>query len=261
MTLVWMIQLAHASPEAALAQAITACATSPIHPLPTLSPDQRARLLAGEVVRTLDRRGDDEPSAAVGFALLRADRDALWIASQDPHTQVDPDLTEFVVEHLSGDRALWYGHIDLPRPLRDRQWVVESSNNHAMARATHDRCWEHAWTLDEGGLERIRPVVEAQHPRGITPTHLDESIYTPINRGSWFMAPLGDGRVLVAYQAATVVAGVIPDWLVNQLAMARLEDVLRSLEERAHTWASSHYVGDHPPVYGGQGAPIPPLGG
>lgn len=257
MTLVLLSSLAHAGLEADLASAITACATQPVHPLPALSADQQQQLLAGQVVRILDRRGDDEPSAAVGIALLRAERDALWIASQDPHTQVDPGLTEFVVEERGGDRALWYGHIDLPRPLRDRQWVVESGNNHAMATATSGRCWEHTWALEEDGLAQIRPMVEANSPRGITTTHLDESVYTPINRGSWFMAPLGDGRVLVAYQAATVVAGVIPDWLVNQLAMARLEDVLRNLEERAHTWAKDHYASGHAPVYGGQGAPIP----
>ncbi len=261
MTLVLLTALAGATPNADLASAISACATQPVHPLPALSVAQRAQLLEGEVVRILDRRGDDEPSAAVGFALLSGDRNALWIASQDPHTQVDPDLTEFIVEHRAGDRALWYGHMDLPRPLKDRHWVVESANNHAMARATDDRCWEHTWLVEPDGLALVRPMVEASAPKGITPEHLDDSVFMPVNQGSWFMAPLADGRVLVAYQASAIVAGVIPDWLVSQLAMARLEDMMQSLERRAHTWSASHYRGGHAPVYGGQGIPVPPFEG
>jgi len=239
--------------------ALEACRTHPVNPLPLLSPEQKQELVAGEVVRILDRH-DDEPSAAVGLAILKAPREALWIASQDPHAQVDPSLTEFVVESRGADRRLWYGYFDLPRPLQDRQWVVEARNNHRMARATGQRCWEHLWKLEEDGLEKVRDTVVAEEPRGITAEHLERAIFTPTNQGSWTMAELGDGYVLTAYSASTTVAGLIPDWVIAQLAKSRLESVLRSLEERANTWALEHYRAGHAPVASGDGSPLPPFG-
>ncbi|MBX2802000.1 MAG: hypothetical protein KTR31_30245 [Myxococcales bacterium] len=243
----------------ALMDAIVACATEPTFPLPGVSVEDRARLLDGEVVRMIDRKPGNEPSAAVGMAVLRAPREALWVSVQDMHAQVDPSLTEFIVEHLEGDRALWYGYFDLPRPIKDRQWVVDSTNNHRMAARTSDACWEHSWRLVPDGLERIRDTVTSTQPRGITPDHLDRAIYTPVNQGSWFMAPIDGERVFVAYHATSVVGGLIPDWLVTQLAMSRLEELMRSLEKRALTWAPSHYRTGHEPVFGGDGNVVAPF--
>ena len=212
--------------------------------------------MKGEVVRVIDRQ-DKGPSAAVGIAVLKAPLAKLWIAAQDWHAELDPELTELIVKRYGGDHMLWYGYLDLPRPLKDRQWVVESKNNHRMAGLTRGACWEHLWTLVPDGLEQVRDQVVAAQPNGITASHLEEAIFTPVNEGSWFMAPIDEEQVLVAYLARSVVAGWVPDWLVTQLAMSRLETVLRSLEKRAHTWAAQHYVGAHEPVYGGDGRPLP----
>ncbi len=241
-------------------RALAACGVEAVHPLPELTAEQKQSLVEGEVVRFLERK-KDAPSAAIGVAVLKAPREAVWIATQDPHAQVDPDLTEFVVAKRGPDTLLWYGYFDLPRPLQDRQWVVESRNNHAMAKQTGQACWEHLWVLVEDGLQIVRPTVEAQKPRGITVEHLERAIFTPDNRGSWTMADLGGGYVLAAYSAQSTVAGLIPDWIVAQLAKSRLESVLRSAEERANTWAIQHYRLGHPPVAGGDGAPVPHLGG
>jgi hypothetical protein len=229
------------------------------HPLPALTAAQRAELDASKVVRIVHHGDPEAPSTAVGIALLEADRNALWVAAQDPHAQVDPALTEFVIEWLGVDSALWYGHIDLPRPVRDRQWVVSSTNSHDLARATGDGCWEHRWTLVEDGLPRARSMVVAGIVSKVTLDQVDTAVYTPVNHGAWLMAPLSDGRTLVAYQATSVVGGAIPDWLVLQLSMSRLESVLDDLERRALTWAPSHYGKAHPPVVGGGGRVIPPF--
>lgn len=234
--------------------ALARCATAR-HPLPALDPSQREALARGEVVRMVHHGDPELPSTAVGVALLDASLDALWIAAQDPHAEVDPALAEFVVESLGSDHALWYGHLDLPRPLKDRQWVVESSNNHALAQRG---CWEHGWTLVPDGLPRARAMVAAGSPNpNVTLDEVDDAIFTPMNDGSWLMVPMPDGRVLVGYQATSVVGGAIPDWLVLQLSMSRLESVLRDLETRARTWAPSHYRAGHAPVPGGGGDPIP----
>ena len=241
-------------------EALAACFLEPIHKMPALTFDQRNDLVNLKVVRVLDRQ-ETGPSGAVGVALLKASRNQLWIAAQDWHAELDAGLIEVIVERYEGDRMLWYGHLDLPSPLKDRQWVVESANNHRMAGLTRGRCWEHVWYLVPDGLLRVRPLVEAEEPNGVTVEMLDNAIFTPVNRGSWFMAPVNDEYVLVAYQATSVVAGFIPDWVVTQLAMSRLEDLLKNLERRALTWSAKHYVTDHPPVYGGDGKAIPTWSG
>lgn len=252
----WLLTLsAFASVDDEIATALDRCSGA-IHPLPALSADQRAELAAGEVVRIVHHGDPEAPSTAIGIALLDGGRDPLWIAAQDPHTVVDPSLTEFVVEDLGSDHAVWYGLFDLPWPLKDRQWVVESRNTHPLATSTGDGCWEHTWKLVPNGLGRVRPFVERGDAKGVTLEALDTAVFTPVNEGGWLMAPLADGRVLVSYQATSVVGGAIPDGLVLQLTMARLESVLRDLETRARTWSPTHYNGKHPSVPGGAGAPI-----
>lgn len=249
---------AFASVETDIADALHRCSGA-AHPLPALSEAQKADLAAGEVVRIV-RHGDPEaPSTAIGIALLEGGQDALWIAAQDPHAQVDPSITEFVLEDFGAAHALWYGHLDLPWPLKDRQWVVESRNSKSLAASTADGCWEHSWKLVPDGLPRVRPFVERGDAKGLAMEAIDDAVFTPVNEGSWLMAPLSDGRVLVSYQATSVVGGAIPDGLVLQLTMARLESVLRSLEDRAKTWAPGHYGAGHAPVPGGGGEPIPRL--
>lgn len=244
-----------ASSEAEISAALERCAGAR-HPLPALSVSQRADLAAGKVVRILKHGDPHQPSTAVGLAVLSAPRDALWIAAQDPHAQVDPGLTEFVMRHIGPDHALWYGYFDLPWPIRDRQWVVESQNTHPLAASTEDGCWEHTWQLVPDALEEARPLVAAGRARGITLEQFEGAIFTPVNHGSWIMAPLSEDRVLVAYQATSVVGGAIPDSLVVQLTMSRLESVLRGLEKRANEWAVQHYKEGHPPVPGGGGEAI-----
>jgi hypothetical protein len=259
----WSILPAWASTEAELEAALARCQGA-VHPLPSLSAQQLSELAAGKVVRILKHGDPEQPSTAVGLALLSASRDALWIAAQDPHTKVDPSLTEFVMRTIEGDQALWYGYMDLPWPIKDRQWVVESRNTHTLAARSGGGCWEHTWQLVPDGLGEARPLIAAGRAPGVTLEHLEQAIFTPVNHGSWHMAPVSGSKVLVAYQATSVVGGAIPDSLVVQLTMARLESVLRDLETRAHEWARVHYTEvslqkGHGSVFGGAGEPIPPL--
>lgn len=243
---------AHAGLDDDISKALGACARADF-PLPTLSKDQRDLLAAGSVVKIVNKADDpNAASSAIGIAILDARRPDLWVAAQDEHASVDPSLVEFIVEEMGSDHMLWYGHIDLPRPITDRQWVVDSSNNHALGSA----CWEHRWRLIANGLAKVRPSVAAGERR-VTLAQLEEAIYTPVNTGNWLMAPLPDGRTLVSYQATSVIGGSIPDWLVLQLTMSRLESVLRTVETRAHSWVPEHYRGGHHEVFGGDGKPLP----
>lgn len=228
-----------------------------VHHAPKLTDAQLQQLIEGDCVRVLKANDDPNgPSAATGMVLSSVPRPDLWVATQDPHTVVDPDLTEFIVDQVGPDEAIWYGYWDLPRPVKDRQWVVRSYNNHQLASATDNQAWEHVWTLVPDGLERVRPLVQDGKAKGVGMAQVDDAIFTPVNRGSWFMVAVGD-KTLLGYQATSVVGGAVPDWLVARLAMARLESVLRGVEDRARTWVDGHYGGAHAGVYGGDGQHIP----
>ena len=228
-----------------------------VHKAPKLSDDQLQKLIDGDCVRVLAANADPNgPSAATGLVLSSVPRPDLWVAAQDPHTQVDPDLVEFIVDQIGPDEAIWYGHWDLPRPVKDRQWVVRSYNNHALATSTGNQAWEHVWTLVPDGLAQVRPMVQDGRSNGVGMDQVDDAIFTPVNRGSWFMVAVGD-QTLLGYQATSVVGGAVPDWLVARLAMARLESVLRGVEDRARTWVGDHYTASHPGVFGGDGQHIP----
>ena len=69
------------------------------------------------------------------------------------------------------------------------------------------------------------------------------------------MLTIGE-QTLLGYQATSVVGGAVPDWVVSRLAMARLESVLRRVEQRAQSWVPEHYVVGHADVHGGDGEPI-----
>jgi hypothetical protein len=256
--MLWMLgALALAQPTVAdLRAAIAGYDAAAVHRAPKLSDAQLQALIDGECVRVLAPNADpDGPSAATGMVLSSVPRGDLWVAAQDPHTVVDPDLVEFVVAEEGDDAAIWYGYWDLPRPVRDRHWVVRSYNNHALARATGNQAWEHAWTLVPDGLDQVKPMIEAGNAKGVGLEQLDEAVFTPVNNGSWFAVGVGD-RTLLGYQATSVVGGAVPDWLVARLAMARLESVLRGVETRATTWVVGHYKGGHGDVYGGDGKGI-----
>jgi hypothetical protein len=258
LTALLLTQLAYGATPTEVGALIGAYNQHAILKIPVLDDKQTADLLDGDVVRILFQAEDPEaPSAAVAFALSPIPRNALWIAAQDPHTQVDPGLSEQILKSLGPDHAIWYGYWDLPRPVRDRQWVVESQNTHALARAMDNRGWEHTWILVEDGLDQARPVIARGEVPGITSEHIETAIFTPVNKGSWFMFELEDGQTMFGYQATTVVGGAIPTWLVTKLVMSRLETIVRDLEKRAREWSPTHYSGDHPPVLGADGAPVP----
>jgi len=255
--LVVAITAALAAPTSAeLEAAMQAYSAQAVNGLPTLTEAQRQDLIQGRCVRVLRENPDPEkPSAATGMILVKVPRPNLWIATQDLHASVDPDLTEFIVKPIGPDAAWWYGYWDLPRPVKDRQWVVHSYNNHDLAAATGGQAWEHVWSLVPDGLDHVRSMVGEGAKRGIDAGDLDHAIFTPVNEGSWTMLTLGD-HTLLAYQATSVVGGSIPSWMVQKLAMMRLESVLRRVEDRAQTWVPSHYAGGHEAVYGGDGQRI-----
>ncbi|NCG18151.1 MAG: hypothetical protein GWP91_03955 [Rhodobacterales bacterium] len=257
-TLLLTAQLALATTPVEISACINDFNQHAVLPIPTLSSGQTEELMKGNVVRTIfQAEKPEDPSAVVAFVLSPRSRNSLWIAAQDPHTKVDPGLTERVVKNIGPDHAIWYGHWDLPRPVRDRQWVVESTNSHALSKAMDGKGWEHSWLLVENGLEQAKPMIAAGEVGNITLDDFASAIFTPVNKGAWFMFELDDGQTLLGYQATSVVGGAVPTWLVEKLVMSRMESILRDLETRAQTWSPAHYSEGHEDVYGGDGKVIP----
>lgn len=227
--------------------------------LPSLTEQQVAQLEAGACVRIREVGDPDEPQRVLGFVLTDVPLEQLWVSVMDDHFPNDGgQIVQRKLERFGQGRSRWYGFIDLPVLFHDRHYVVDVRDNHALARATGDRAWEHIWELVGDGLPVARPVIEAGEVPGVTPELFDKAIYTPVNRGAWLMIRVGD-RTVLGYHATSVVGGSIPDWLVSQLAMSRVESALRRVEDNARVDVTDHYDEDHAPIYSGRGTPMAPL--
>jgi hypothetical protein len=245
-----------AQAQAAPSEAITAFNAHAAFKLPELTPQQEAQLAAGEVVKMLERGSREGAWRATGMLLTDQPRAAIWLACQDPHFSFVDRATEKQLAR-DGDRSTWYAYLDLPRPMADRHWAVDVWNNHAVAAATHGMAWEHAWRLNPDGAAMVRPLVAAGEVGALTLEQLDEAVYTPVNNGAWVVISLSGGQTLLVYHAATEVGGRIPERLVAESTLGGMEKLLRRVEARAIDGIQAHYTGDHEPLVGGDGAPIP----
>ncbi|MFT7519260.1 MAG: hypothetical protein ACI9MC_001400 [Kiritimatiellia bacterium] len=228
--------------------------THAVFPLPTLDDKQREQLLAGKVVKIVERH-EGSPSTAIALLIVDQPIEAIWIASLDPHLTVDPDLVEIRLDDRSTHRELWYGYLDLPMPFSDRQWMVDSWSNHKLAAASGGKAWEHAWKLSPLGIPAARPAVAKGQVPGITTAMLDVAIAMPDNQGAWLTVGLADGSTVLGYHATSTIGGSVPDWLVFQLVMSRLDSLLRRVETRCDGLIHEHYTQSH--VHGGDGVEIP----
>lgn len=226
--------------------------------LPELEAAQLEALLAGEVVRWVDRpEGPEGPRRAAALVLAEASRELMWLAAQDLHFQGDPSVHEVRLALRPPDDADWYGYLDLPGPFADRHWLVRSWNNHDLARATEGRAWEHPWRHLEGELEPLLVEVRARAAAGelgpVDAERVDKAVLSPSNHGAFVAISLPDGRTLFGYHAVFQAGGYIPDWAVTQWAYGGLEKAMRRFEHRATELIPGHYGPDHADVIGGDG--------
>lgn len=236
---------------------LTAYNAAAVFPLPTLDADQLASLDEGEVVRIIERSDDPKaPARAIALSVSDHPLPALWVAALDPHLTVDPDLIETRLSTSESGRELWYGYYALPAPISDRHWVVESWNNHALAAATDNRAWEHAWKLVAHRMGEARVAVAAGRVEGVEPEAMDGAVLTPHNRGAWLVVRLSDGRSLLGYHATSTIGGSIPDWIVLRLVHARLDALMLRVQDRVPELVPEHYTPSHPDLAGGDGAPL-----
>lgn len=223
-------------------------------PIPMPSVSQRSRLFSGEVVKM---RIPGKPGAPDGAMVLRAtelSREALWLGSADSHGEE----RRLVAHHLPlrGDEMLrWYGLVDLPRPFADRHFLIRTVINTRLSSA-EPTMWERTWSLEPDGEATMRAEVVRGAVTGVTVDGFDAALFTPSNSGGWLFLGLPDGRTLFGYHAVTSMGGDIPDGLVSRYAFWGLDEIVRTVFERA-SHIESHYTAGHKPIRGGDGRVLP----
>lgn len=246
-------QLAFATPVlSTVNDSITEYNRYSLFDIPHLNQKQMAKLNSGEVVTILDRADKDSPQRAIGVLVTTVPAKQLWLSCQDAHFSQQSSTTEQRITLYPDNSADWYGFLDLPWPFSDRHWVVNVSDNQAMAKATNNRCWEHPWKLVLNGAQKIYPYCGKGKLKDLEASDLDAAIYTPVNEGAWALIQLEHSNLFV-YHATTVVGGSIPSDLVVQLVESSLEDMLKGIEARAKQDIVEHYRGNHSLILGGDG--------
>ena len=228
-------------------------------PAPTAK--EQATLKSGKVVTRIDRpiAGDPAAQRALGMMISKSTVEELWVACQDTHFTQQESTKELRVS-ITGDRAVWYGLLDLPWPLSDRHWLLNVWNNHTLAAATNNRAWEHPWELIPNGPAKVRPHLVAGRAPHIPMDEFEDAIYTPMNQGAWVILELeavnSQPRSLLLYHAMTKIGGSLPQGVVTDLVISGYEEMLSTIVRRAETNIHQHYNESHPPMLGGDGKPL-----
>ncbi len=254
LTLLAAMLPAQALDDATLCQLLARFNAAAHAPLPTLTTRQRLHLLEGEVVKVVEEQSDGV-LRVVGLLLSTQSREAMWLSTQDPHFTSEDDAIEVAVE-VTPHRAKWYAIIDLPGPFKSRHWVVEVWNNLDLAQQSGGEFWERLWDLDAASMAVVREKVERGTVPGLTVEAFDDALLTPINRGSWLFARVPGGS-LTSYSITSTVGGNIPDRMVTEYVRATMESELLTVEARAREVVPQHYRGEHAPVLGMDGLPVP----
>lgn len=223
------------------------------NPLPELSVSQRQRLLSGEVIKQLAPQPDGT-LRVVGFIFTDQPRDRMWLSTQDHHFSGGEAIEAPI--YLKKNRSSWYAMLDLPRPFKDRHWVIEIWDNVDLAKQGDGAFWEHPWRLNPDGISVARPLVERGAVEGLDLEAFDAALYTPVNQGALVFIALPDEHSLMAYDVTSVIGGNIPDRLVAEFVRITMERSLRAVEKRAREVIPGHYREGHTPVIGADGAAV-----
>ena len=218
------------------------------------SASELARLASGEVVKKLIPGKPGAPDGGMVLKTTELSRQALWLGSADSHGEE----RRLVAHHmpLQGDEMLrWYGLVDLPRPFADRHFLIRTIINTGLSSA-EPTMWERTWSLEPGGEATMRGEVARGAVPGVTVERFDAALFTPANSGGWLFLDLPDGRTLFGYHGVTSMGGEIPDGLASRYAFWGLDEIVRTVFERA-AQIESHYVAGHEPIRGGDGRVLP----
>jgi hypothetical protein len=243
---------------AALTQELALLRANLRYGLPPISANDVARLDAGKLVRfRVDPTKSDPKDLAVALQITTLPRAAVWISTIDADFQQKSGLVERRIRNVEPGRAVWMGLLELPFPFDDRAWVVETHINPKLVEATGGRAWERWWDLREDHWPEVLGLADRGSLPGVTRPELEAAAFTPTNEGTWFYDELPDGRLLVGFQEATVVGGVIPTDILTHFIVGSLDELFDGAFDRARDLVPRHYVAGHEPIEGGDGKMLP----
>ncbi len=227
-------------------------------PMPTVK--ERALLLQGKVLKKWLPPRPGAPVGAMGMVVTNNGQAEMWLASADgEHMDAESDEGKLTAHNLpkkGNEMFRWYGFVDLPSPFSDRHFLIRTTVNAAACDNTDGRVWERTWDLEQGGVETMRPIVEAGGVEGLTVDLFDNAIYVPANMGGWISIRLPNGQTLFCYHASSSVGGDIPDKLVNRMVMMTLTKIMTDVNSFAGGM-KSHYKAGHTAIMSGAGGMVP----
>lgn len=225
--------------------------------LPSLSTSELDTLAAGETIVAVFHDPAAKPTEPVdttrlvGWQVVAAPRLLVWLSILGGSDESSVRLNHAVLIQRTAGAYVSYHHMDLPWPVKDRQWMLLCDKNLRVAEDSHDVIWEHRWSL----LPRDEALLEAAYTGGLIPgltrQALDDSVYLTANRGAWILFDLGASGTLVAASMDVDFSGHIPDALVRSFAKRQLRTFLESLSALRGT----HY-NETPVIHDGRGLPI-----
>lgn len=222
-----------------------------------------SELLDGETVyRTIKvAENDNEGSTIiriVGYRLIDAPRESLWLAALAYDGNYSNRLTEFLVTKHDYGGATWYQHVNMPWPLRNRHWLIRTEKNIDVSRQTDDAIWEHHWRLEDDSRKGITRLARRQPIKGLSGEDFRKAIILPRNNGAWVMVETDQQKTLVIIHATMDMGGMLPDGLVARSTRKQLQSMLRKIERDAPDAFANYDISY--PIYRGDGTLIPPAG-
>ena len=224
-----------------------------------MSPAEANALLAGESFVTVfddagsGRTNDADAMRVAGMQVVDAPRLLVWVSVLGERDELSSKVKRTVLANKPAGAYVTYQHMDLPWPFKDRQWVILSEKNLALADETADRIWEHRWSLVSHGEDVLKIAHAEGRISGVTRQQLDDSVYLAANRGAWILFDLGHGRTLVATYLDVDLGGRLPGALVRSFTKRQLKSELQALKALSN--ADSTY-NEQPMVHDGHGLPI-----
>jgi hypothetical protein len=191
----------------------------------------------------------------MAFCLFAQPRIVVWISAMDPHYLGNDRLTE---GRLSGDdlSGTWYQHMDLPWPVKSRQWVIDVSKTLDIAERSDNAVWEQKWMLLPDGERRAMEAAAGGLVEDIDLDDVRGARYLDENIGSWCLFALDDGLTMIGYQVTVAMGGWIPDRLAARFAKNALEDLMKNVDKNTQRMPE-HYVEGHDVILDGRGRPVP----
>jgi hypothetical protein len=228
--------------------------------VPELQPEDMEILLAGKSIISpsgesgLESNGGVESVGLLGLQLVNAPRLLVWLTVLGGGGRSDDRFTNVVLSRMLAGTHSRYQHVNLPWPIRDRHWVIFCEKNIQLAKASAGVVWEHRWSLHQTGEHLLKTAYEDGRISGLKMSALDDSIYVPVNRGSWAVFDLGQNRTLILAFYDANLGGRLPGRLVRSITKRQLRKYLEAT--RQLTDRILQYYDGNSLIHDGFGLPI-----